>query len=174
MDEVLYRKGKVEELEEVYSLFLRVKKALKEINLDVWQGDDYPTFELFKEDLEKGAVVAVIDNKIVGFMAYEKYRSDNFFENEEESDSFLNQFGIKNDNLYDFGRLMVDPDHRKKGIGTGLLETARADSKGNVMFIVHDVNERAAKLYKEIGYRYLGDFDFVFGKFKIFYYPLKD
>ncbi len=162
ISEVVVRDGVIEDLDEVYELLKRVKEDLKNKGSDIWQCGDYPSKSHLEGDLNGGALVATIEGKIVGYIAYKDFDPKELFETEDLREKYKKKIPIDYSNLLYLARLMVDPNTQNGGIGQKVLLAVeeKVKDKDGFIFFVHLSNVKGCYIYEKLGYQNLGIFEF--------------
>ncbi len=125
MNTIFRKANSLDEVESVYSLFLRVKESLEESGNDMWS-HDYPNKEIFLEDFKDGNLYVLIkDNKVVGSVGLTFDPLSYFFWHSRSQEKFqrfkdyLHLPNLKESIILE--RLMVDPSYQKQGLGIYIL-----------------------------------------------------
>ena len=162
ISEVVVRDGVIEDLDEVNELLIRVKEDLKNKGSDIWQCGHYPNKSYLEEDLKNGALVATIEGKIVGYIAYKNFDPKNIFESDDLWEKYKKKIPIDYSNLLYLARLMVDPYTQNGGIGQKILLALeeKIKDKSGFIFFVHLSNEKGCHIYQKLDYQNLGIFEF--------------
>lgn len=145
---------------EIIKMKNRVKERVAHEGLSIWR-NGYPCDAFIQDDIErKEARIAVLDGKIVGYACFHQAKT------EYPSQTF------KKDELYSFGRLMVEEGYTGIGIGhflvRHLIEEARSVNALGVGILVDACNYKALRLYKKNGFQREGSKDFDYGFFDIY------
>ena len=128
--------------------------AIDMANYSIFQWNEkYPSRDVFKNDIETGALyVLEINKKIVGCIMLSDVKDDSYKDVKWLTKDFKN--------LY-VHRLAVDPDYQKKGHGRRLMDFAESFAVENnftsIRLDTFSLNHRNNKFYKSRGYTQLGD-----------------
>ncbi|MBC8305638.1 MAG: GNAT family N-acetyltransferase [Pelagibacterales bacterium] len=128
--------------------------AIDMANYSIFQWNEkYPSRDVFKNDIEAGALyVLEINKKIVGCIMLSDVKDDSYKDVKWLTKDFKN--------LY-VHRLAVDPDYQKKGHGRKLMDFAESFAVANnftsIRLDTFSLNHRNNKFYKSRGYTQLGD-----------------
>ena len=151
MQNSLYRKADLKDLDKLISLKDEVKKEIIKKDLDIWQ-DDYPNRELLKSDIvnDYGRIIT-IDEKVVAYMALIETSID------YEGDFYQGHY------LLSFSRIMTSPYYRNIGLAKRLIKEAILEAKDRrydgLAITVDAINERAVSLYRSFGFINVGYID---------------
>ena len=115
--------------------------------------EKYPSRDVFKNDIEAGALYVLEINKtIVGCIMLSDVKDDSYKDVKWLTKDFKN--------LY-VHRLAVNPDYQKKGHGRRLMDFAESFAVENnftsIRLDTFSLNHRNNKFYKARGYTQLGD-----------------
>ena len=128
--------------------------AIDMANYSIFQWNEkYPSRDVFKNDIETGALyVLEINKKIVGCIMLTDVKDDSYKDVKWLTKDFKN--------LY-VHRLAVNPDYQKKGHGRRLMDFAESFAVENnftsIRLDTFSLNHRNNKFYKSRGYTQLGD-----------------
>ena len=128
--------------------------AIDMANYSIFQWNEkYPSRDVFKNDIETGALYVIeINKKIVGCIMLSDVKDDSYKDVKWLTKDFKN--------LY-VHRLAVDPDYQKKGHGRRLMDFAESFAVENnftsIRLDTFSLNHRNNKFYKSRGYTQLGD-----------------
>ena len=128
--------------------------AIDMANYSIFQWNEkYPSRDVFKNDIETGALYVIeINKKIVGCIMLSDVKDDSYKDVKWLTKDFKN--------LY-VHRLAVDPDYQKKGHGRRLMDFAESFAVENnftsIRLDTFSLNHRNNKFYKARGYTQLGD-----------------
>jgi ribosomal protein S18 acetylase RimI-like enzyme len=138
MNNVVIRKAEESDHEEVMNLYGDFVE-----NPERYKGLDNDSFKKFIEKLGSFLDLAVLDNQIVGFIAYSRRTVIRYSKD-----------------IVEVEELYVSPDHRKSGIGKKLLEHVLDYSKNESCeyVFVSSAKERveAHKFYEALGFDQYG------------------
>lgn len=141
---MIYRKPKVEEINDILIMKNNVKKRIIDSGMPMWL-NGYPLDEMIVEDIEIGdARIVELDGKVVAYAHYchasKEYDNGTF----------------KKDNLQTFGRVMVDDGYTGKHIGDFLVKSMIEETKtlgvDGMGITGDDFNVKAMNLYKKYGF----------------------
>lgn len=138
----------------------RVKQRIINQGLPIWL-DGYPANILIHEDLKNGfGRIVKYKGKIIAYATFMK-----------DTSMYETQI-FRKDNLYCFGRLMVDDDYLSKHVGKFLVDKMILEAKSlkaNGMGITVDsCNVVALNLYKSFGFIYEGEKTFPYAHLDIY------
>ena len=128
--------------------------AIDMANYSIFQWNEkYPSRDVFKNDIEAGALYVLEINKtIVGCIMLSDVKDDSYKDVKWLTKDFKN--------LY-VHRLAVNPDDQKKGHGRRLMDFAESFAVENnftsIRLDTFSLNHRNNKFYKARGYTQLGD-----------------
>ena len=128
--------------------------AIDMANYSIFQWNEkYPSRDVFKNDIETGALyVLEINKKIVGCIMLSDVKDDSYKDVKWLTKNFKN--------LY-VHRLAVNPDYQKKGHGRRLMDFAESFAVENnftsIRLDTFSLNHRNNKFYKSRGYTQLGN-----------------
>lgn len=128
--------------------------AIDMANYSIFQWNEkYPSRDVFKNDIETGALYVIeINKKIVGCIMLSDVKDDSYKDVKWLTKDFKN--------LY-VHRLAVNPDDQKKGHGRRLMDFAESFAVENnftsIRLDTFSLNHRNNKFYKARGYTQLGD-----------------
>ena len=128
--------------------------AIDMANYSIFQWNEkYPSRDVFKNDIETGALYVIeINKKIVGCIMLSDVKDDSYKDVKWLTKDFKN--------LY-VHRLAVNPDYQKKGHGRRLMDFAESFAVENnftsIRLDTFSLNHRNNKFYKSRGYAQLGD-----------------
>ena len=128
--------------------------AIDMANYSIFQWNEkYPSRDVFKNDIETGALYVIeINKKIVGCIMLSDVKDDSYKDVKWLTKDFKN--------LY-VHRLAVNPDYQKKGHGRRLMDFAESFAVENnftsIRLDTFSLNHRNNKFYKSRGYNQLGD-----------------
>ena len=128
--------------------------AIDMANYSIFQWNEkYPSRDVFKNDIETGALYVIeINKKIVGCIMLSDVKDDSYKDVKWLTKDFKN--------LY-VHRLAVNPDYQKKGHGRRLMDFAESFAVENnftsIRLDTFSLNHRNNKFYKSRGYTQLGN-----------------
>ena len=157
---MIYRTAGQEDYKKIIEMKNRVKQRIIEANLPMWL-NGYPKDEYIFEDItcSYGRVIE-LNGKIVGYaVLYPSY-----VEYENEIDNI--------NDLYSFGRVMVDDGYTGMGIGkflvTSMINEAKENNQKGMLITGDDFNIKAMNLYKGLGFVKIGEKQFSYAYLSIF------
>lgn len=147
------RLARPEELDGIWALVRRAIVRMLERGNDQWASDDYPTREIFGEDIANGDLWCAVD----------------------EDDTILGVAALISRHDADYGRvpfrcpepavalhrIAVDPVHEGRGVGSALF--ARCEQLGRALGVAalridtYITNDRMQNMILRNGYEYVGD-----------------
>lgn len=148
------------DLEEIYSLFLKVNSDLIGKGYTFWN-NGYPTKEDIFEGYNDGPMYVITENeKIVAsvgiaFSVTEYYCAHTL--DEKKAKGMIQRVGIKDEKTIILERLMVDPAYQGKGLGKILfnhLRTLYPDASFPIA--VFKQNKPGIGFYKKLGFKDYG------------------
>lgn len=154
-----YVKATELDLKECQNLKNQVVQRLIDEGTPIWN-DEYPNNDCIKEDVLKGyARILKKEDEIIAFAALiaadEEFGKDVF---EKDTASF--------------SRLMVKSNFLNQGVGTYfvtcLVKEAKQMGYKALGILVHDINEKAKKMYEKLKFNFLGKRQFEFGEFLLY------
>ena len=129
----LYRKAERSDSEIIEELFIEMLRTI--YNTDDVEGYKSGYLDKYFSEGEDLIYVAELNKEVVAFLSVEVYRKDSYV--------YLDD-------------LSVTEKYRGKGVGTKLISLAEDYSKGlgisAIVFHVEKTNERAHRLYRNLGY----------------------
>ena len=164
------KNGDIKYFESSCRLLDSIKNDFKKKNIDIYQ-DDYPNYDIIKEDLQnkENTLLIVDENDEVYAQITSTYDELNSIFNETEVAKILSFYNLPNIPYIGLSRLFVDNRIRSHGVATFLIKEMEEKYKGNtIIFFVHLVNNNALKLYEQLGYKNLGSYNFIFGEYYTF------
>lgn len=155
-----YEIAKSSEFQEIVLMKNRVKQRIIKQGLPIWL-NGYPLDILIQEDLKnKHGRIVRYNGKIVAYAA--------FMEDHKMYDEQI----FKKNNLYSFGRLMVDDDYLNKHVGKFIVNCMILEAKSlnanGVGITADDCNIKALNLYKSFGFTYEGEKTFPYAHLNIY------
>ena len=168
-------KGNVAYLNGVMNLYFRVKNDFKKQGVNIYQDNEYPNREVFERDLlNSDRTLLLLDNDLViGFITSDSginFATD-IFNSPKDTNNFLEKHRLIDykGRMVAYERLMIDPDYRNQGYGSKLLNILDQKYSGSyIIFLAHQENRNAIKLYGSLKYNCLGLEIFKFGKYYVF------
>lgn len=151
-------KGSAKDVDEVTDMYYRVTAELEEnINYPAWRNGVYPTRETVEDALNAGELyVAREEDRIIGAMVLKHH-------NEPEFAGHTWQVDATDEEVYSLCTLAIDSAYGRRGAGRAMVEYAVALAKENgvrsVRLDVTQINTPALKIYKGLGFKYIGTFD---------------
>jgi ribosomal protein S18 acetylase RimI-like enzyme len=168
-------KGNVSYIDGVMNLYHNVQDDFKKRNIDIYQDNEYPNRDIFLSDLSRqdDTLLLVDNDKVIGFMTSSNGNEfiNSIFDDKEKADKFIEKYKLKDyeGRIVAYERLMINSEYRHQGYGSKLMTILDGRFKGSfIIFLVHEVNRNAIKLYGNLGYKCLGLEDFDFGKYYVF------
>lgn len=157
---MFYRNANNNDLNQIISMKNRVKNRIIKENLPIWL-NGYPTDELIEMDIENnyGRVIE-IDGKVVGYAMM------------IPSEILYMEEDFETKDLYSFGRVMVDDNYTKLGIGrfliTSIIKEVKENGYKGLKITADDCNIKAVKLYESLGFKKEGEKQFPYAYLSIF------
>jgi GNAT superfamily N-acetyltransferase len=162
------QKGRLEDLDALYALFLEVRAAMEKEGNDTWS-HDYPLKEDFAEDLEKNETYLYWENGIlVAYIAATSDPLDDFFFSTRSAKKLAQlrkDTAMKEDETFLLlHRLMVRPSFQGHGLAEKIFsEVSHRYPHAVTMFAVYPNNLKAIRAYLHYGYTNLGIYPFEYG-----------
>lgn len=157
---MIYRIANNKDLTQIINMKNRVKQRIINSNLAIWL-NGYPQDDFILDDINNsyGRVVE-IDGRVVSYAVF--YPTYIEYENEIEN---IN-------NLYSFGRVMVDDDYTGMGIGkylvNSMINEAKSLNQKGILITADDFNTKAINLYTSLGFVKIGEKQFPYAYLSIF------
>lgn len=154
-----YVKATELDLKECQNLKNQVVQRLINEKTPIWN-DEYPNDDCIKEDIFNGyARMLKKNDEIIAFaalMAADKEFGKDVFEK----------------NTASFSRLMVKSNFLNQGVGTYFVTCLAKEAKQMgykaLGILVHDINEKAKKMYEKLKFDFLGKRQFEYGEFLLY------
>jgi hypothetical protein len=154
-----YVKATELDLKECQNLKNQVVQRLIDEGTPIWN-DEYPNDDCIKEDIFNGyARMLKKNDEIIAFaalMAADKEFGKDVFEK----------------NTASFSRLMVKSNFLNQGVGTYFVTCLAKEAKQMgykaLGILVHDINEKAKKMYEKLKFDFLGKRQFEYGEFLLY------
>ena len=148
-------KAKMEELKEIYELYKICSQDLKKQDIYMWD-EDYPTIDLIEKEIKADNMFVIKeDNQIIVSFDLSDYLDELWAPVDWQDDNFL---GLH--------LLAVHPDYQRQGYGLKVLKFSEEYALDNNFTSLHlDVlskNQAALKLYRNNGYKKVGELNFDF------------
>ena len=160
----MIKKAKIEDLKEVFNIYQICRKELEKNNILMWD-DNYPTRDLIQKEIEAGTIFLIKKrDKIICSFVLSDYLDD-----------LWEPIGWQDNNFLGLHLLAVHPDYQRQGYGEKIVKFSENYAKVNSYSSIHlDVlskNEAALNLYKNKGYKKVGEliFDFKPAGFQEYY-----
>lgn len=156
------RLAKKSEIEDVYALFLRVKKEMERNHNFTWSGG-YPDKDIFVEDIHNRSLLVFLkDDAIIGSAATNEDAASYFFPSsfdERKAKELLSLAHCDNGfPTFILERFMIDPNEQKRGEGSRFLSfIMRKEKQKNCLLSVYKENGNAVRFYQKNGYFPYGD-----------------
>lgn len=156
------RKAVVKDLRDIMNIIKETKVEMNSYNNYQWD-ESYPLENDFLTDIEEGCLyVAERGGKLMGFVCVNKIEPSEY--------KGLN-WSLKKEAMV-IHRMSVNPDSRRMGIGTELMNFAEDLAlKNNTRYLKTDtysINTKMNALFMKCGYKLVGEMSFL-GKEKPFY-----
>lgn len=145
----MIRNATYNDLDMIMSIVNKTICIMKEEGNPQWN-EDYPTRNVFQKDIDTNSLYVYVtqDDITIGFICI------NDIEPYEYSDVIWSNNNAKE--VTYLHRMAIDPDYRRQGVGTSLLEFAFTIAKeSNSLFLRTDTNSTNIgmnALFKELGY----------------------
>lgn len=155
-------KAKSNDIQGIMEIIKETVKEMKSYNNTQWD-ENYPKEQDFDEDIKSGDLyIEKQDEIITGFICV------NYIEPEEYKDLKWS----KNEKCMVVHRMAVNPNFRKKGVGSRLMNFAEDLAiKSGVNYLKTDtysINTKMNSLFRKFNYNFIGDMSFL-GKEEPFY-----
>ena len=155
---ISFRPATQEDLEAVWSLFLRVKIDLESKGNTMWSGG-YPRKKDFEESLKDGSLTLIYDeDRLIGSYGYVFDVASYYFDGETaeaEAKKMLQTIGCDNGhpNLI-LERFFLDPSCQGKGIGSQVMKHIdETFPSHNLVYAVFKINKAGIAFYKKHGFK---------------------
>lgn len=147
-------KAQLEDLDEIWALCREVKEK---VPMSGWN-DNYPTREIYTEDLLSQTLYKVVENgKIISIMQIRDFAD--YLKGEENEDTKNLDLGLENPAA--LGRFCVSPSLQGHGYGRRIMQNTLDKAKemgyDGVFFHVIDGNDSALHLYDSMGFSCIGE-----------------
>lgn len=162
--------GSLAYLKSACALMDSIKEDFKSRNIDIYQ-DGYPNYEIIENDLKNGenTLLLIDENDNVYAQIVSTPNELHTMFSDEEVLKILHHYNLPDKPYVGLCRLFVDKSLRSNGVGTFLIKQMEEKYKGqNFIFFVHLTNHNALKLYKQLGFKNLGIYNYPFGEFYTF------
>ena len=157
-----FRKARLEEIDEIYNLFLETKLGMEKVGNLTWS-NGYPNKKIFLNDIKNNNLYVLVDgNEIVGSMGVDLDALDYFFhksKDENKLKDMLSPTDCQTAPYVVFERLMVKPSRQGQGLGHKIFDYMFKEFKGySVLFAVYRSNTHAINMYKRMGIKDYGTY----------------
>ncbi|MBD1383535.1 GNAT family N-acetyltransferase [Metabacillus arenae] len=159
----MIRQAAEQDLKRINEMVMKTVAIMKSEGNDQWD-ETYPKMDQFRTDLRNGTLYVKQENDdVIGSITM-----DQNFPKEYDGIQWTSKFALS----FTFHRLVVDPEARKSGMASELIEFTEkeAASKGARFMKIdtYSLNEKAQKLLVRNGYVKVGEMSF-HGKENHFY-----
>lgn len=157
-----FRQAKKEDLEELWSLFLKTREKMESDGNRLWS-TGYPPKEYFASDIANGLqYLAYEDGVLVGAFALCYDALDYFYclsHNQEKLDALLGRFPNydKKNHPVLIERFMVDPSYQHKGYGAKLLAHLKSVAPNHLYIAITAIDKPTIDFYLHLGFLDLGN-----------------
>lgn len=154
-EQLTIEKGKLNELENLVQIYIKGKLALEQNSIYQWT-DTYPNRSIIESDIKKGVLYALKNkNKIIGAINI----------NEEQSAEYAQINWLFNDQkVLVVHRLVIDPNHQKKGYARVLMDFAEKFAKEqkytSIRLDAFTKHERVVEFYHKRNFIIRGEVNF--------------
>ncbi len=150
-----------------------IKKDLANKKIEsLYNSDDYPNYDIFLNDINKGMYFAIYRKSLVGSITIGRndIKEEFGFENDDKAyQDFIKRCDIDENNYYTLHRLFVLPEYQNMGVAKQIFKTIEENLKDTtIIFLVSPFNIPAIKLYEKLNYENLGSYPFYYGNYVIF------
>lgn len=145
---MIFRQGTLDDLDNIFRIKVEALTAYK--GMIAWT-DEYPTRDIFKEDIEKGELFILDNDGDIVAIVVLNMQEDLYYKEIpwEEKDDFIV-----------IHRVLVAPKYSGQGMGRRLLEEVEkyviSKNINSIKLDVKTTNIRAQRLYNGMGYKALG------------------
>ncbi len=154
-EQLKIEKGKLTEVDELFQIYLNGKSELEKNGIYQWT-DSYPTRSIIENDLEKGVLFVLRNDKVI-------IGAINISEEQEPEYETIN-WEFDNSKILVIHRLVIDPKYQGKGYARKLMDFAEIfASENNYSSIRLDAycqNKRAIDFYEKRRYFIRGNVNF--------------
>lgn len=136
-------RGKIEDLELIFSLIKSCVEHMNKIGIDQWD-DYYPNLEVIKEDIEDESLfVLKDDNNILGIITL----------NEKQEEEYLDiEWQYSEGKQLIIHRLAISPNYQGRGLGDQLMKFAEEKAKelnySSIRLDTYTKNKKALRFYE--------------------------
>lgn len=159
MEEIIFRKTTVMDLDAVMDIISQAQAYLKALNIDQWQ-NNYPSKKVIVNDIENNnSYVLTYNSQVVAIVAI-------IFDKEPTYDNIYNGGWLSNKDYVTIHRIAVDNNYKKLGLGRIILEKTKdlalAKDVASIRIDTHQDNLVMQKFilannFSPCGYIYLSD-----------------
>ena len=152
IDQTTIVKGQLEDLEELFQIYLNGKNELEKSAIYQWT-DTYPTRAIIESDLRKGVLYTLrINKEIIGAIQL----------SEEQEDAYkLVKWEFNDAKILVIHRLVIDPKFQRKGYAKKLMDFAESfalkNNYSSIRLDAYSKNNRVIDFYKKRAYFIRGD-----------------
>lgn len=147
-----FRKGKVEDIENILEIIAHAKEYMKENNLNQWSGE-YPNREIILKDIEREVGYTLIENNLVMGYVVVDFIDDEIYRNIRGTWKSSGEYAS-------IHRCAIHKNLRGKGYGSELFNFAENLAKEREIFSVRvdtaPDNLVMRHLFEKNGYEYCG------------------
>jgi ribosomal protein S18 acetylase RimI-like enzyme len=157
------RISKIMDIKNILDIYDKCKVNLNEQGIFQWTVN-YPNIEIITTDIKKGFLYLMENgNKIIGAINI----------SEEQEDEYLKiDWEFNTGNILVIHRLVIDPEHQRKGYARKLMDFAENYAEINdyssIRLDVYSQNERAIRFYKKRNYSIRGKVNFPERKYSFY------
>lgn len=149
------RKAVYEDLKDIMEIIKKTVIEMKAYGNTQWD-ETYPREEDFKKDMDKGDLYVIEkDGKLAGFLCINKVQPEEY--------KPLN-WSLEEEAMV-VHRMAVNPDFRRMGIGTALMNFAEEKAREfGIRYMKTDtnsVNKNMNSLFEKCGYKHVGQMEFL-------------
>lgn len=152
MNEIIYKKGKIEELHDIFEVFTEAVETMNRLNIMQWD-EVYPNIDILREDIMKEQLYV---GRILNDIAAVFVLSNDFDEQYNNG-----RWKCTDAHFMVVHRLCVRPKFQNCGIGTNMLHYIDEElSRNGIESIRLDVfsqNPYSLKMYARAGYEKVGE-----------------
>lgn len=148
-----FRKSTNSDIDSILNIINGAQKFLKNLGIDQWQ-NNYPNYDVIKEDVDNGnSYVLEKDGEILGTTAI-------ILDGEKTYDIIYNGKWLSNDRYITIHRMAVNPNYRRVGISSIILENVKKicieNNINSIKVDTHRGNLPMQKFLQKHGFVYCG------------------
>lgn len=157
----MIREANLNDVDRIMDIVKQIIVEMGESGNTQWD-ENYPKAEDFKKDVEEGCLyVDEFEGDLIGFICI----------NETEPEEYKNINWTSDEKALIMHRMGVNPEYRGKGKGKNLIRYAEnLAMRNDIMYLKTDTNSKNEKmngLFKTMGFKFVGEMEFL-GKKDLF------